>query len=92
LWAAHQGVLDISSVSTDAPEIALILRHGLDVEVIQISAAAGDFILALQSGACLGLAVEAASAADANFDPAGVLGLLLQKKAITALDSPRRNP
>ena len=92
LWAAHQGVLEISSVSPDTAETALILRHGLDVEVIQISAAGGDFILALQSGSCLGLATEAASAADINFDLAETLGLLLQKNAITAFNSSRRNP
>lgn len=92
LWAAHQGVLDISSVSPEVPETALILRHELDVEVIQISAAAGAFILALQSGSSLGAAAEAASATDASFDPAEMLGLLLQKKAITAFDSSRRNP
>jgi len=92
LWAAHQGVLDISSVSTDTSETALILRHGLDVEVIQISATAGDFILALQSGLCLGVAAEAAIAVDESFDPAEVLGLLLQKKVIAAFNSSRENP
>ena len=87
LWAAHQGVLELSSVSPDTAETALILRHGLDVEVIQISAAGGNFILALQLGSCLGTATEAASATDTNFDLAGTLGLLLQKNAITAFNS-----
>jgi hypothetical protein len=92
LWAAHQGVLEISSVAADTAETALILRHGLDVEVIQISRAAGNFILALQSGSCLGPATEAAIATDTNFDLAGTLGLLLQKNAISAFNSSRIKP
>ena len=92
LWAAHQGVFDISSVAPDTAETALILRHGLEVEVIRISAAGGDFIRTLQSGSCLGVAIEAASATDDDFDLAGTLGLLLRKNAITAFDASRRTP
>jgi len=85
LWAAHQGVLDLATVVTNSPETALILRHGLDVEVLGISAATGVFIGALQTGADLGSAAEAAAGIDADFDLAGSLGLLLQKSAITTL-------
>ena len=87
LWAAHQGILELSTVSTDSPETALVLRHGLDVEVMQISPAAGAFISSLQSGASLGQAAAAAAAIDVEFDLVGVLGLLLQKSAITALNA-----
>ncbi|PKO49239.1 MAG: DUF2063 domain-containing protein [Betaproteobacteria bacterium HGW-Betaproteobacteria-4] len=90
LWAAHQGILELSTVSTDSPETALVLRHGLDVEVMQISPAAGAFISTLQSGASLGDAAAAAATIEADFDLVGTLGLLLQKAAITALKPSRR--
>lgn len=90
LWAAHQDVLDLSTVAPEAPETALILRPGLDVEVIQISPAAGAFITALGAGSPLGVAAEAALAIDAGFDLIGTLGLLLQKSAITAFNPARR--
>lgn len=86
LWAAHQGIRDLATVRPEQSETALILRRGLEVEVIQISAAAGAFIAALQSGASLG----AAAAIDDSLDLAATLALLLQKSAITALHSPRR--
>lgn len=91
LWAAHQGLLDLATVAPDSPETALILRHGLDVEVLPIAAASGAFICALQAGAGLGAAAETATGSDADFDLAGSLGLLLQKSAITALN-PARSP
>lgn len=90
LWAAHQGVLELSAVAPNTPETGLVLRHGLNVEVIQIPAAAGVFITALGAGSPLGSAAEAAVAIDAGLDLVGVLGLLLQKSAIAALHSPRR--
>lgn len=91
LWAAHQGVLELSTVTPDAAETALVLRHGLDVEVLQISAAAGAFICELQAGASLGRAAAEAVGIDADFNLVGILGLLLQKSAITAL-IPSRSP
>ncbi|MBI2306514.1 MAG: putative DNA-binding domain-containing protein [Rhodocyclales bacterium] len=91
LWAAHQGLRELSTVAPATAETALILRHGLAVEVIQVSAAAGVFIAALRVGESLGAAAEMAAAEDAGFDLAGTLGLLLQKEAVTALHSPRRS-
>jgi hypothetical protein len=91
LWAAHQGLQDLSTVDPVNPENALILRHELAVEVMPISAAAGRFISAIQAGSTLGEAAESAAALDADFDLAGILALLLQKSAITALNPPRRH-
>lgn len=87
LWAAHQGIGDLATVRPEVAETALILRHGLAVEVMQIPTAAGAFITTLQSGASLGVA----AAIDDGLDLAGTLALLLQKSAITALHSPRRD-
>ncbi len=92
LWAAHQGAGDLSSVVPDTPETALVLRNGLDVEVMEIPLAAGVFVDALLQGAPLGVAVEAAGQVDGDFNPATPLGLLIQKGAVTALYSLRRTP
>lgn len=91
LWATHQGVLELSTVEPDAPENALILRHGLDVDVLQIPAAVGVFLCELQAGASLGKAAAESMSIDSDFDLVGILGLLLQKTAITALN-PTRSP
>ncbi len=85
LWGAHQGLLDISEVVPEVPETVLVLRQGLDVEVLRISPADGAFIAALRDCAGLG---EAAQAADLQFDPTGALGLLLQKGAVVRFEYP----
>jgi hypothetical protein len=83
-------VLDLSAVATGVAETALVLRHGLTVEVIPVSPAAGTFVAALGAGSTLGEAAGQAAACAADFDLAGILGLLLQKSAITALYPSRR--
>jgi hypothetical protein len=85
LWAAHQGVGDLSAVVPDQPETALILRHGLDVEVVGIAPADGVFIAALLHGTPLGPALQEATSVDATFNPARSLGLLIQKDAVIEL-------
>lgn len=91
LWAAHQGSLELSTVAPDRPETALVLRNGLDVEVLHIPEETGAFICELQAGACLGRVAAEAVSIDADFDLASILGLLFQKSAITAL-IPSRSP
>ncbi len=90
LWAAHQGIGSLAQIVPSEPETALVLRHGLEVDVIEVSPAAGECIAAIVEGLPLGAAVARASSIDEAFDPAGVLGLLLQKSAITALIPSRR--
>ena len=90
LWAAHQGVGDLATVVPGVPETALVLRDGLDVEVLEIPHAAGVFIDALRRGETLGGAMESAQAVDPELDAATPLALLIQKSAITALYSLRR--
>lgn len=102
LWAAHQGLVELSTVAPDRPQTALVLRCGLDVEVLAIPPAAGVFIAALRAGSPLGVAAEQALAVDtdtdtdtdtdADFDLTATLGLLLQKSLITALNPTRRSP
>ena len=90
LWAAHQGIGDLAAVIPDVPETALVLRDGLEVEVMRISRATGVFIAALKRGAPLGEAVESAQRVDPAFDATASLAMLIQKNAITALHPPRR--
>lgn len=91
LWAAHQGVVDLLTIAPAFAETALVLRQGLDVEVMQIPPAAGVFVAAISAGSPLAAAADQAAAIDADFDLVGILGLLLQKSAITALHPSRRN-
>jgi len=88
LWAAHQGD-DIASamaaVDASAPESALVLRVGLDVEIYRITTGMATFIRHLQQGLGLGTAVDLALAADAAFDMADALGLLIRSGALTGI-------
>lgn len=91
LWAAHQDVGELAAVVTDRPETALILRHGLDVEVIGIAPADGVFIAALWHGTPLGPALQEATSIDTGFNPAQSLGLLIQKNAVVELHATGTN-
>lgn len=90
LWAAHQGLCNLDAVVPDVPETALVLRDGLDVEVMEIPRASGVFIEALKRGETLGGAMVSAQAVEPDFDATMPLALLIQKNAITALYSLRR--
>ena len=87
LWAVHQGVGDLATLVPDVPETALVVRDGLDVEVMKIPRATGVFIKALKRGATLGDAMALAQRSDPDFDATLPLALLIQKSAITALYS-----
>ena len=87
LWAAHQGGVDISTVDPDMPENALVMRPRLDVEVINLNAGAADFVARLLEGQSLGCSVGQASRTHANFDLAGILGLLIQSHAIMSMNT-----
>lgn len=82
LWGAHQGVLALADVVPEQPETALVLRCGLDVEVLRITPADGALIAALGEGVPLGDAVQGAGP---GFDPSEALYLLLKKGVVTAL-------
>lgn len=83
LWAAHQGLLELSDVDPGQPECARVLRNGLDVEISRIGTGAAAFIQALNAGSPLGASVGAALAIDAAFDLGTTLGQLLAAGAIT---------
>lgn len=79
LWAAHQRAAPVEEV--DQPETALVLRHGLEVEILSISAAAGRCISALQQGQTL----QAAAGAEPALDLPATLALLIRQQLITHL-------
>lgn len=92
VWAAHQAeeaALPLGQVDPDAAEAALVLRAGLNVEISRISDGAAAFIINLQQGVAFGRAVEQTLAADAGFDLASTLGMLIRGSVITNIAIPR---
>jgi hypothetical protein len=85
LWAAHQGVVDLSTVDPDLPESMLVIRHDLDVSVIRLKAGADAFIAQLLQGAILGAAAEHAMESNPDFNLTETLGLLIQQRAISSM-------
>lgn len=83
LWAAHQGELPIAAVAPDQPECALVVRNGLEVEVIGIRRSDLLFIQALHQGLPFGCAAQRALALDAGCDLGASLAHLLRAGAIT---------
>lgn len=83
LWAAHQGRGAVDAV--DQPQTALVLRHGLEVEILPISASAGRFIGALQQGSTLLAAASADPALASELDLPATLALLIRQQLITHL-------
>lgn len=80
IWAAHQHETPVPFEAFPAQN-ALVLRHGLDVEVFAISHAAHGFITALQQGVSLSAAIEASIDLDLEHTLAG----LIRHQAITHL-------
>jgi len=79
LWAAHQGVGEIAEVDPAQPQSALVLRQLDDVAVIAIERGSALFFQRLMAGATLGEA-----GADADFDLAASLGILIHHGALSA--------
>jgi hypothetical protein len=90
LWAAHQGVADISNVDPYIPENALVIRPQLDVEVIPMEIGASDFVASILQGASLGSALEHAIHAHPDFDLTSILALLVCAHAISSIKTSRR--
>lgn len=87
LWGAHQGLGDLSRIQPETAQTALILRVGLDVEILEISPTSGRFIRNLGTGMTFGAAAEDALGADPAFDLPGLLGELIRRGGFTAFRS-----
>jgi len=82
LWIAHQGQTPANSlgeINLDLGEAALLMRQGLEVEMVRLEAGAAQFIDGLRSGASFADAVHSA----APFDLSNALQLLIRGGAIT---------
>ncbi|OGB30321.1 MAG: DUF2063 domain-containing protein [Burkholderiales bacterium RIFCSPLOWO2_12_FULL_61_40] len=88
LWAAHQGVGALSDVDPALPENALLVRPGLEVELLRLDAGASALVAALQQGTPLGPAAAQASQADADFDLASSVALLIRTHALSSITHP----
>lgn len=86
LWAAHQGLLQLSQVDPMQAEQALILRPELEVEVIPLDDATASFTSSLQQGLTLGSAVENTLSGHPDFDLNAALVTLLQRRALLSLE------
>jgi len=87
LWAAHQAddvAAALAQVGVAVPEAALVLRVGLEVEITRIGTGAAIFIGDLRHGHPLGAAAGRALDADAGFDLAATLGLLIRNGGIAS--------
>jgi hypothetical protein len=85
LWAAHQGLADMETVDPGIPQAALVVRVGLDVNVVGIEAAAGRFIEQLRGNATLADAAATTAAEFAEFDLAASLAVLMRWQTLCAL-------
>lgn len=84
LWQAHQHEGEQESVDITQDESVLVLRHGLDVLVLQESPGTVAFVAAVKEGIVLGEAAETA-AVHPSFDLSAVFSRLLSFGAICAL-------
>lgn len=88
LWAAHQGLGDLASVNPALPEIALVIRVGLAVQVIALPPGGDVLIAGFIAGLPLGEAAGLAIAAHPDFDLAAHLALLLRCGALSSFSLP----
>ncbi len=90
LWAAHQGVLSLASVDPEVAQTALVYRHALDVNTLELTEGVGQFLCALNAGETL---VDAAGMAshDPAFDLPQTLALLLRLQLITHITTGERH-
>ena len=83
LWIAHQNSGHLQGLDPSQPQSALVLRHGLNVEVFAVSSGSVAFIRLLKTHCPLGQAADNALHADPGFDLSQCLALLISMGAIT---------
>lgn len=92
LWAAHQGFGNLASVNPALPEIALVIRVGLAVQVIALPPGGDVLIAGFIAGLPLGEAAGLAIAAHPDFDLTAHLALLLRCGALSSFSLPTEIP
>jgi len=88
LWAAHQGMGDLAKVHPAIPEIALVIRVGLEVQVIALPPGGDVLIDGFIAGRPLGEAAGLAITAHPDFDLTAHLALLLRVNALSSFSLP----
>lgn len=84
IWETNQ-VDAVGAVQAWGSETTLVARPFLEVETLRLGAGVDTFLLALQSGAGIGEAAEAASAAAPRFDAAEGLATLIGRNLAVAV-------
>ncbi len=85
LWAAHQEALCISLVDPALAQTALVVRNGLDVDTLELTAGEGRFVRTLQKGHTLVEAADVAGNHDSQFDLVNSLAMLIRSRLITQI-------
>lgn len=88
VWAAHQGEGRLEDVDLSRGEGALVVRPALDVLVLPCGAGTVAFLSCAARGGGLAACVEAGAVADAGFEPAATLSLLMAHGALSAVLPP----
>jgi uncharacterized protein len=86
IWKAHQAD-EIGPIEDWRPEAALVIRPVLEVEVRRLPPGGFSFLSRLGDGATLSSAVEAGSAAAADFDVTANLAVLFGAKAVVSVST-----
>jgi uncharacterized protein len=86
IWKAHQGD-EIGPIEDWRAEAALVIRPVLEVEVWRLPPGGLSFLSRLADGATLSLALEAGSAAAADFDVTANLAVLFGAKAVVGVST-----
>ena len=86
IWAAHQGVGALEAVVIENAESALVFRQELEVLVLPAPPGSHEFVACLRAGMPLLGAWQAAADRRATFDFNALLGLLLSRGALSAID------
>jgi len=84
IWEAHQSD-EVGPIADWSPEAALVARPALDVEIRRLLPGGFAFMNSLADGATLASAVEAGSAAAADFDPTASLALLMAARVLVGI-------
>lgn len=90
IWSAHQGLRDMSTVAPEMAEAALIVRAGIEVECIPITAAQACLFDALCSGTRLGRAIEDTMSRHQDLDLPQALATLFSHPIITSITASQR--
>lgn len=89
LWAAHHGEGRLEDIDPARAEAALVVRPALEVLVLPCGAGTAAFLACAADGGGLAACVEAGAAADAGFEPAATLSLLMAHGALSEVLVPQ---